>query len=162
MRRLLWSGLGILASLTAVLSSAALSGKHIRSTDDDIQAKLLGAWRLVSLESQGADGQLRKFDRAGILVYTSDGHMSVQLMAPEAGSTSPSGPVQYEQLGYEAYYGRYEVDQRAHAVTHHVEGSLVRTLSGHDLTRMYQLSGKQLILKSSRGDEHWTIVWEHY
>jgi hypothetical protein len=43
-----------------------------------------------------------------------------------------------------------------------VEGALVRTLIGNDLTRVYQLSGKQLILKSSRSDEHWTIAWEHF
>jgi len=73
------------------------------------------------------------------------------------------GPVKYEQLGYEAYYGKYvDVDESAHSVTHHVEGSLVRTLIGRDLTRMYQFSGKQLILKSFRDDEHWTIVWEHH
>ena len=53
-------------------------------------------------------------------------------------------------------------DERSHHVTHHVEGALVRTLIGKELTRIYEFSGKQLILKSSRQDEHWTIAWEHY
>jgi len=88
--------------------------------------------------------------------------MSVQIMAREPEALPSAGPVQYEQCGYEAYYGKYEVDERAHSVTHHVEGALVRTLIGRDLTRVYGFSGKQLILKSSREDEHWTITWEHY
>ena len=90
------------------------------------------------------------------------GHMSVQIMLPEHGAGNPSNPVKYEQNGYEAYYGTYEVDERAHTVTHHVEGALVRALVGKNLTRQYRFEGKQLILKSSRADEHWSIAWERY
>jgi hypothetical protein len=38
----------------------------------------------------------------------------------------------------------------------------VRSLIGKDLTRIYTFSGKQLVLTSSRPDESWRIVWEHY
>jgi len=162
MKSVLWSGLGFLASIMTVLSSAALPDNLDRPINEGIQAQLVGAWRVAWIEEQGADGKLHRADRTGILVYTSDGHMSVQIMARELEAPPATGPVQYEQGGYEAYYGRYDVDERAHSVTHHVEGALVRTLIGHDLTRVYQLSGKQLILKSSRADEHWTIAWEHY
>ncbi len=71
-------------------------------------------------------------------------------------------PVKYDLGGYEAYYGTYEVNEQANSVTHHVQGSLVRALVGKDLTRIYRFSDGQLILKSSRPDEHWTIAWEHY
>jgi hypothetical protein len=71
-------------------------------------------------------------------------------------------PVKYDQGGYEAYYGTYDANEQAHTVTHHVQGSLVRALIGKDLTRVYRFSDGQLILKSSRPDEHWTIAWEHY
>jgi lipocalin-like protein len=162
MKSMLSRGIGVLAILMTLLSSAALLGKGTRPLNESIQAQLVGAWRLAWIETEGTDGQLHRLDRTGILVYTNDGHMSVQIMAREAGAPAPSGPVQYEQGGYEAYYGRYDVDPSAHSVTHHVEGALVRSLIGHDLTRMCQFSGKQLVLKSSRADEHWTIAWEHY
>jgi hypothetical protein len=68
--------------------------------------------------------------------------------------------VQYAQGGYEASFGRYEIDERAHAFTYHVEGALVRTLIGKDLTRVYELSGKQLIVKSASPNEHWRVAWE--
>ena len=134
----------------------------MKKLKEGIQAQLIGAWRLAWIEAQGADGKLHRADRTGILVYTRDGHMSVQIMARDSGAPPAAELVQYEQGGYEAYYGRYDVDEPAHSVTHHVEGALVRTLIGHDLTRVYRFSGKQLILKSSRPDEHWTVAWERY
>ena len=59
-------------------------------------------------------------------------------------------------------YGTYEIDERAHTFTYHVDGALVRTLIGKDLTRIYEFSGKQLIVKSSSPNEHWRVVWEHF
>jgi hypothetical protein len=67
----------------------------------------------------------------------------------------------HAQGGFEASFGTYEIDERAHAFTYHVEGALVRTLIGQDLTRVYDFSGKQLIVKSSSPDEHWRVAWEH-
>ncbi len=162
MKSILRSGWGVLTSFITLFSGAAFSVNQNQPVNEGIHTQLVGAWRLAWIEEQGADGNLHRTDRTGILVYTSDGHMSVQIMAREPGAPPAAGPVQYEQGGYEAYYGRYDVDEQAHSVTHHVEGALVRTLIGRDLTRVYQFSGKQLILKSSRADEHWTIAWEHY
>jgi len=63
-------------------------------------------------------------------------------------------PVQYAQGGYKASYGTYEIDERAHTFKYHVDGGLVRTLIGKDLTRVYELSGDQLIVESSNPNEH--------
>jgi uncharacterized protein YxjI len=70
--------------------------------------------------------------------------------------------VQYAQGGYEASFGTYEIYERAHSFTYHVEGALVRPLIGKDLTRVYDISGKQLIVKPSSPDEHWRVAWERY
>jgi hypothetical protein len=100
-------------------------------------------------------------EQAGVIMYTRDGHMAVQIMLPEGTNSKGSNPVKYDRGSYEAYYGTYDVDEAAHTVTHHVQGALVRSLIGNNLTRVYRFEGKQLILKSSRADEHWTIAWEH-
>jgi hypothetical protein len=73
-----------------------------------------------------------------------------------------TGPEQYSQGGYEASFGTYAIDEPAHTFTFHVEGALVKTLIGKDLPRAFELEGKQLIVKSTRPDEHWRVVWEHY
>ena len=73
-----------------------------------------------------------------------------------------AGPEQYSQGGYEATFGTYEVNESAHTFTLHIEGALVRSLIGKDLPRSFEFSGKQLIVKSTRADEHWKSTWEHY
>jgi hypothetical protein len=88
--------------------------------------------------------------------------MSVQVIYrnPQAGTNA--APVQYAQGGYEASFGTYEIDERAHSFTYHVEGALLRTPIGKDLTRVYDFSGKQLTVKSYSPDEHCRVAWEHY
>ena len=111
---------------------------------------------------KGADRKIHKTNSIGLLVFTRDGHMSVQIMDRDPNAMQSGSPVQYGANGYEGYFGTFDVKEAAHSVTHHVEGALVRSLIGKDLTRIYSFSGKQLVLKSSRPDENWRIVWEHY
>jgi len=127
-----------------------------------IQDRFVGAWHLAWLEQPGANSNLHRIECCGMLVYTRDGHMSVQVMERDPQAGAPAGPEQYSQGGYEASYGRYDIDERAHTFTYHVEGALVRTLIGKDLVRVYEFSGRQLIVKSSREDEHWRVAWERY
>lgn len=154
-------------SLAAVLafsgSSIAQSAEKKEAVANSAKQQLIGAWRLAWTEEQGPDGKMNRVtDRKGTLLYTRDGHMSVQIMLPKSESAPENNPVKYDQGGYEAYFGAYEVNTDAHTVTHHVNGSLVRALIGKDLTRVYRFSDGQLILKSSRPDEHWTIAWQRY
>jgi Lipocalin-like domain len=127
-----------------------------------VREKLVGAWKLLFFEQPGPDGMIRKLPRIGLLMYTQDGHVSLQILAPEGAPEAAAGPIQYEQGGYEAYFGTYTVDEKTSTVTQHIEGALVRSLIGKDLTRVCSFSGKQLTRRSIRSDEHWTSVWEHY
>jgi hypothetical protein len=161
-------------SLFLGMTPATLSARQDRDRAESVQNRFIGAWRLVWLEEQGADGKIRRADCTGLLVYTRDGHMSVQVMyrnpqnnsqaSSQASShtTTNAAPVQYVQGGYEASFGTYEIDEPAHHFIFHVEGALVRSLIGKDLTRVFEFSGKQLIVKSSDPDEHWRVAWEHY
>jgi hypothetical protein len=162
MKRLL--SLGVV-SLFIGMTAITLSGNQDHDVNDGVRDRFVGAWRLAWLEEEGADGNHRA-DCTGLLVYTRDGHMSVQVMYrnPQANpqAAANASAVQYVQGGYEASFGTYEIDERAHNFTFHVEGALVRTLIGKDLTRVYHFSGKQLIVKSSGPDEHWRVAWEHY
>jgi Lipocalin-like domain len=122
--------------------------------------KLVGAWRLAWMEEPGPDGKVTRItDRKGMLLYTRDGHMSVQIMFPKSESGVSND---YVQGGYEASFGSYEVNEQGRTVTHHVEGSITRGLVGKDLPRVFQFSDGHLIIKSSRPDEHWSVAWEHY
>ena len=149
--------------IIAVALNAVCPAQLATNTASSVKQKLVGAWRLAWIEEQAADGKMNRItDRQGTLLYSSGGQMSVQIMLPSAQAAPDGNPVKYDQGGYEAYFGSYQVDEQAHTVTHHVRGSLVRALIGKDLSRAYRFSDGQLVLKSSRPDEHWTIAWEHY
>ena len=145
----------LLLSVVALLcpGAAAQSG-HNRNTE--VQNRLAGAWKLVSLEEPTADGQVHKADCAGQFVFTIDGKASVQVMyrTAQAGSS-------YAQGGYEASYGSYRIDNSS-TFTFHIEGALVRTLIGKDLKRAYEIFGNRLTVKSTDPNEHWKVVWERY
>lgn len=130
-----------------------------RSESEGVRDRFVGAWRLAWLEEEGADGKIHRADCTGLLVYTRDGHMSVQVMYRNPQTSSGAAPVEYAQGGYEASFGTYSVDD-SHTFTFHVDGALVRTLVGKDLKRVYEMSGKQLIVKSSNTNEHWRVAWE--
>jgi hypothetical protein len=124
--------------------------------------KLIGAWHLLHIDSPGADGKsMPEAQPVGMLIYTRDGHMSVQLMYPKP-AHAPSN--EYVLNGYEASFGSYDVDEAAHTVTHHVQGSITRDLLvGKDLPLRYQFTADgHLVIRSTRPEEHWAVTWEHY
>jgi Lipocalin-like domain len=151
----------LLIGLTG-LAGVTQSGRQGRGIDDRVREQFVGAWRLARLEQQGADGKVHRVDCCGMFVFTRDGHVSVQVMERAPQTQTPAAPERYSQGGYEASYGRYDVDERMHTFTFHVEGALVRTLIGKDLPRAYEFSGTQLIVRSTHPDEHWRVVWERY
>jgi hypothetical protein len=155
MKRQLWLGVVFLSFALASLSGSRISGIQARDQD-----RFVGAWRLVWLEEPDADGKIHRADCTGMLIFTGDGHMSVQVMYRNPQAGTGAGPVQYAQGGYEASFGRYEIDERAHTFTFDVEGALVPSLRGRHLTRIYELSGTQLIVKPASPNEHWRVAWE--
>ena len=161
MKKLMPMGVVPLLAAALVLNAAA-SRAQVRAVGDDARDRFIGAWRLVWLEEPGPDGSVHRADCAGMFVFTRDGHASVQVMyrTPQAGTAA--GPVQYAQGGYEATFGRYRIDPSARTFTYHVEGALVRSLIGKHLVRSFELSGNQLIVKSSDPNERWRVAWEHY
>ena len=135
------------------VSRAQSAGKRAAASDRD---KLIGAWRLVSLDNVSPQGTLDAVaGLQGSLIYTADGHMSVQVVYPEPGVNND-----YTLNGYEASFGTYVVNESAHTVTHHVQGSITPGLVGKSLIRAYQLQGGRLIIHSTRPDEHWQVIWE--
>jgi len=122
--------------------------------------RLIGAWHLVAIA--GPDGKLLTTGvPTGMLIYTRDGHMSVQLMYPK--SEKPLSN-EYVENGYEASFGSYEIHEATHTVTHRVQGANTGDrLAGKELPRAYQFDAEgRLIIRSARPDEHWSVTWEHY
>jgi hypothetical protein len=149
-------------ALAMVVVFAGLAHAQSAKKQTTAREKLIGAWHLVRIEAPGADGKPLPIDQPkGMLIYTRDGHMSVQLMYPKSAHAQSS---EYAQDGYEASFGSYDVDEATHTLTHHVQGSVTRDLLvGKDLPRAYRFSADgHLIIRSARPEEHWSVTWEHY
>ena len=146
-----------IAILVAVATSAAAQTHSGPKSDKE---RLIGAWHLVSIA--GPYGKpVSGTPPEGMLIYTSDGHMSVQLMYSKAATNLSND---YVQTGYEASFGSYDLNEATHTVTHHIEGSVTRDLLvGKHLPRVYRFSSDgHLIIRSANPDEHWSVIWEHY
>jgi hypothetical protein len=101
-----------------------------------LREKILGTWRLVSYVEQDDRGGPVTFplgrDAVGLIMYTTDGYMSAQLMRsgrhdydqPDiVGGTIQQAAAAAE--GYLAYSGPYDVDEAATVVHHRVAVSLL-------------------------------------
>ena len=145
-----------------VATAVTLAGAQPQSDPDSSDRNaLIGAWHLVRIDASGPDGKSSPTPKPkGMLIYTRDGHMSVQLMYPKS-AKSPDN--EYVRDGYEASFGSYDVDEAKHIVTHHVQGSITRDLLvGKDLPRVYQLTASgHLVIRSANPREHWFVIWEH-
>ena len=96
----------------SVLAHAQSANKM--SSSGGAKEKLIGAWHLVHIDAPGPDGKSMSIPQPkGMLIYTRDGHMSVQLMYPESANTLSN---EYVLNGYEASFGSYDVDETAHTV----------------------------------------------
>jgi hypothetical protein len=94
-----------------VTLSGAQAQSHPSSSGRDA---LFGAWHLIRIDAPGPDGKVAPATQPkGMLIYTRDGHMSVQLMYPKS-ANSPDN--EYVLGGYEASFGSYDVNEAKHIV----------------------------------------------
>jgi hypothetical protein len=147
----------LLTAVSVLQAQSPATGAAVRSDKD----KFIGAWHLAHIDSPGSDGNAHPVAQPkGMLLYTRDGHMSVQLMYPDSAANLTN---EYVLNGYEASFGSYELDEAKHLVTHHVQGSITHGLVGKDLSRVYQFTDDgHLIIRSASPAEHWSVTWEHY
>jgi hypothetical protein len=150
------------SALAIVVAFAVLASAKSPNQKPSDRGRLIGAWHLVHIDSPGPNGKEADApEPTGMLIYSRDGHVSVQLMYPQSQHGLNN---QYVHDGYEASFGSYEINEAIHTLTHHVQGSNTGDLLvGKDIPRIYQFTKDgQLIIRSARSDEHWSVLWEHY
>ena len=150
----------LLALILAVSAISQTNGAEQKRASGSDRERLLGAWHLKSMN--GPDGKLLTTSvPTGMLIYTHDGHMSVQLMYPKSASSLSN---EYVLNGYEASFCSFAISEASHTITHQVLGANTGdVLVGKDLPRVYQFSPDgHLVIRSARPDEHWSVTWEHY
>jgi hypothetical protein len=121
-------------------------------------SRIVGTWQLMTRTVSRADGTtivdpVLGEKPTGRLVYDASGAMMLQMMRTgrkDAISTPANARDKTTPrviLGYDSYFGRYTVDEKAGTVTHHVEGSLFPEDLGEDWVRPFTLDGDKLTLR---------------
>src|ERR1017187_6321421 len=95
---------------------------------DEAGKKLVGAWRLVSVEGTDATFHFAYDHPTGIIIYDRSGWMSVQIDIKGTRKpfvNGPAGGTDEEKVAafdnFIAYYGTYTLDLKAQTVTHHLQ-----------------------------------------
>ena len=159
-------------------SQPAETGKEI-SSGSSVTDHLVGAWRLVTIETFRANGEtIYPFygkHPEGLLVYDRSGWMSVQIVSdpkPTVPTVSTregflaASPAEKVTAidGYYAYFGTWTVNASASTVTHHIVQSLYPGERGEDGVRQFLLEGDRLTLRAKAhemGEDHQRkLVWE--
>jgi hypothetical protein len=160
----LWGSLILLLVLCGAVPSPAQSQKKA----------IVGTWQLVSRIDRDPAGTVLEepslgSDPVGYLVYDATGNMFVQIMARHR-STRPTGVTSQADTnniaqvgGYDAYFGRYEIDSSGGLMTHHLEGAIGPSDVGRSLTRHMDLRGDTLTLWFEPGGNGTprvrTLIW---
>lgn len=111
-------------------------------------AGFVGTWELISIEARTEAGAwvpapVHEFT-VGILMYGDKGNMAVQLTTSPREVRLPDSAGWVN--GYEAYYGKYEVDAEAGTVTHHRRNHLNQDLCCPSVVRYFSFDGDVLTL----------------
>lgn len=120
---------------------------------------LVGQWRLLAWR-RIADGGTVAYpfgeDVSGLLIYTAEGRMAVQMTAggrPRLDTTDPRGGSAEQRAAaystYLAYVGGYEVN--GGEVTHRIDGCSFPNWSGTVQVRPFTCDGKTLVLRTPPG-----------
>lgn len=164
--------IGLLLLLSSALGAQAACSRPLSDN-------LVGTWEMVEEQDLDAQGQVRATDRdvSGMLVYTTEGRVAVQIMYRHGRPTvSTANDVESTGLGlgnvrwgaeaaqatidtYDAYFGTYAVDAPKGLVTHRVMGELRPPGLGAQYERRFEFHGDELWLSSPDPKQHWRIVW---
>ena len=122
-----------------------------------LSATLPGTWQLLSRVDVTASGERRPEPSLGedphaLLVYDRSGNFAAQFMRRDRSGDIPDGPSGAKnnsraQGGYDAYFGKYTIDDEKRTVTQTLLGALSREHVGAVLTRAMNVQGDTLVIR---------------
>src|ERR1035437_9817478 len=146
---------------------------------------LIGSWKFIADQELDNNNQVKNEDTnvRGLLIYTVDGKMSVQLLWHGSRTSLVNDTIMNQDgksfgvgLGnsswtldqsrkiidtYDAYFGDYSVDWENKVVTHTISGNLRPEKEGTSYKRAFQIKGDTLFLRSADPDPNmkWQTKW---
>jgi hypothetical protein len=127
-----------MAALTTTAQSSSIAGTWV----------LAGAYKILPDGTRASDyGD----NPHGLVIFTSDGHYSVQIYRAErlkfSSGDKLKGPAdEYKEacLSTSVHFGRYSVDPDKHTITFHIDRSSFPNQDDTTQVRPYEMSGNEL------------------
>jgi hypothetical protein len=142
-----------------MLLLASVAFVSAKAQQDDVASKLVGAWRLVSVEGTDATFHFAFDHPTGVIIYDRSGWMSVQIDMKGTRKpfvNGPAGGTAEEKVAafdsYIAYYGTYTLDLKAQTVTHHLADATQPNWRGVNNVRWFEFQGNDRLLLIPRED----------
>jgi len=140
---------------------------HIGCTRADPETKqesaildpIVGVWDLSNFtitDNDGVTSYPYGENASGRIVYSSSGHLSVQLMRPDPDLSRFAGLEGVQILldmgltTFFAYWGTFQVDHIAGTVTHFIDGCLLPTWVGTAKARHYRFENENRLILSAQ------------
>lgn len=123
-----------------------------------LSESLPGTWELLSRIDHTPDGQERPEESLGsdpiaLLYYDRSGHFAAQFMKRDrpdsvSATLASAGSNNSRAIGgYDAYFGRYLIDDATNVVTQKLVGSLSAETVGLEISREMTVAGDNLVIR---------------
>lgn len=133
----------------------------------DLATSIIGVWGLTLREDYDSNGARLidphlGADPIGMLAFSRD-HFSAQFSKRDRSEPSEAVAVQTANNssavdGYDAYFGRYWIDETGEAIVVHLEGAISPANTGQEFTRVTRASEDQLLIRLDTSTDDGTPI----
>lgn len=164
----------LIGAVILIAFFSSLNSTHGTANRMGGKDQFIGTWQLELIEIYKPNGEWDHWkdgrfgpDPIGVIFYDSSGMMAGQVMArnrPAVDSSEiisgkvPSEDIRSVIIGYVAYFGTYEVNEKEGYVVHHRKGSLFSRRVGTDAKRFFKFVSDRLILTIPSGERR--FIWK--
>jgi hypothetical protein len=135
--------------------------------ETDLAKSIVGVWGLTTREDYDQNGNRLidphlGADPIGMLSF-SGGYFSAQFSKRARSESSGAVAIQTANNssavdGYDAYFGRYWIDETGEAIVVHLEGSITPSNTGQEFTRATRASDDQLLIRLDTSTDDGTPI----
>src|SRR5215831_531034 len=154
-----------MSRISSVLMFACLLPVSARAQTDTTAKRVVGVWKLVSVEGNDPVFPLAYDHPSGLIIYDASGCMAVQIAVKDDrkpfAAGLRAGTVEEKAAAFDsyfAYYGTYTVDSEKTTVTHHVENHSWLGRRGVDNARWFEFDGNDRLILIPMSDGNGGVI----
>jgi hypothetical protein len=151
-----------------ILGDGRMENTFLPAPTKDLAISIRGIWKLRSRVDTDESGERRVdpvlgADPLGVLCFASNYFAAQFMKRDRSAKGNTPAPAQGRNNssavdGYDAYFGTYELDERAGTLTIHLEGSISPSNIGSSFVRDVRVLDNELVIRLSTTDADGTAI----